>query len=80
MVYQPAPGKPYKELTITVKVQQLQVVDKFTVVCSPTLEEHCPQLCTLMVKSMQGLPKLVQHLAALVEVFGFESESDLTQS
>ena len=30
VVYQPAPGKPYKELTITVKVQQLQVVDKFT--------------------------------------------------
>ena len=30
MVYQPVPGKPYKEPTITVKGQRLQVVDKFT--------------------------------------------------
>ena len=30
IVYQPAPGKPYKEPTITVKGQRLQVVDKFT--------------------------------------------------
>ena len=30
IVYQPAPGKPYKEPTITVKDQGLQVVDKFT--------------------------------------------------
>ena len=30
MVYQPAPVQPYKEPTITVKGQQLQVVDKFT--------------------------------------------------
>ena len=30
MVYQPAPGKPYKKPTITVKAQRLQVVDKFT--------------------------------------------------
>ena len=29
-VYQPAPGNPYKEPTITVKGQRLQVVDKFT--------------------------------------------------
>ena len=29
VVYQPAPGKPYKEPTITVKGQRLQVVDKF---------------------------------------------------
>ena len=29
-VYQPAPGKPYKEPTVTVKGQRLQVVDKFT--------------------------------------------------
>ena len=28
--YQPAPGKPYKEPTITVKGRRLQVVDKFT--------------------------------------------------
>ena len=30
VVYQPAPGKPYKESTIKVKGQRLQVVDKFT--------------------------------------------------
>ena len=30
VVYQPAPGKPYKEPTITVKGQRLQVIDKFT--------------------------------------------------
>ena len=30
VVYQPAPGKPYKEPTIIVKSQRLQVVDKFT--------------------------------------------------
>ena len=30
MVYQPAPGKPYKEPIITMKGQRLQVVDKFT--------------------------------------------------
>ena len=30
MVYQPAPGKPYMEPTITLKGQRLQVVDKFT--------------------------------------------------
>ena len=32
------------------------------------------------MKSMPGLPKLVQHLAEYVEVFGIEVESDLTQS
>ena len=30
VVYQPAPGKSYKEPTITVKGQRLQVVDKVT--------------------------------------------------
>ena len=30
VVYQPAPGKPYKKPTITLKGQRLQVVDKFT--------------------------------------------------
>ena len=30
VVYQPAPGKPYKEPAITVKGQRLQVVDTFT--------------------------------------------------
>ena len=32
------------------------------------------------MKSMLGLPKLMQHLADYVEVFGIEMESDLTQS
>ena len=34
VVYQPAPGKPYKEPTITVKCQRLQMVDRFTYVGS----------------------------------------------
>ena len=33
-----------------------------------------------MMKSMLGLPKLVQHLAGYVEVFRTEVESDLKQS
>ena len=36
--------------------------------------------CTLMMKSMPRLPKLVQYLANYVEVFGIKVESDLTQS
>ena len=36
VVYQPAPGKPYKEPTITVKGQRLQMVDKFTYLGSVT--------------------------------------------
>ena len=31
-----------------------------------------------MVESIPGLPKLVQHFADYVEVFGIEVESDLT--
>ena len=30
VIYQPAPGKPYKEPNITVKGRRMQVVDKFT--------------------------------------------------
>ena len=59
VVHQPAPGKPYKEPTITVKGQEL---------------------CTLMMKSMPGLAKLVQHLANYMVVFGIKVESGLTQS
>ena len=65
VVYQPAPGKPYKEPTITVKGQRLQLIDKFTY-----LGSTCLELCTLMMKSMLELPKLVQHLAGYVKVFG----------
>ena len=34
VVYQQAPGKPYKEPTITVKSQRLQVIEKFTCIGS----------------------------------------------
>ena len=54
VVYQPAPGKPYKEPTITVKGQRLQVVDKFTYLGS-----------TLMMKSLPRLPELVQQFGRL---------------
>ena len=46
----------------------------------PTLGAHFLELCILMMKSMPGLPKLVQHLGDYVEVFGTKVESDLTQS
>ena len=75
-VYQPASGKHYKEPTITVEGQRLQEVDKFTYIA----EAHCQESCTLMMKLMPGLPKLVQHLADYVVVFGIEVESGLTQS
>ena len=32
------------------------------------------------MESMLELPKLVQHLAGYVEVFGTEEDSDLTQN
>ena len=69
VVYQPAPGKPYKDPAITVKGQRLQGVDKFSY-----LGSTCLELCTLMMKSMLGLPKLVRHLAGYVKVFGTEVE------
>ena len=75
VVYQPAPGKPYKEPTITVKGQLLQVVDKFTYLGS-TLS----RVVLIDDEVNPGLPKLVQHLADYVEVFGIEVELDLTQS
>ena len=34
----------------------------------------------MMMKSMPGLPKLVQHLADYVEVFGIGVESDLNKA
>ena len=74
VVYQPAPGKPYKEPTITVKVQRLQVVDKFTTL------SRVVHIDDEVNARMPGLPKLVQHLADCEEVFGTEVEADLTQS
>ena len=66
VVYQPAPGKPYKEPTITVKGQRLQVVDKFTYLGS-TLSRAMhidDEVNTRIAKAT----KLVQHLADYVEV------------
>ena len=75
VVYQPAPEKPDKEPTITVKSQRLQVVDKFTYLGSTLFRVvHTDD------KVNAGLPKLVQHLADNVEVFAIEVELDLTQS
>ena len=69
VVYQPAPGEPYKEPTIIVKCQRLQVVDRFT---------YLGESCTLMMKSMPGLPKLLQHLVDYMVVFRIEVKSGLT--
>ena len=41
---------------------------------------YCQESCTLMMKSVPGLPKLVQHLANNMVVFWIEVESGLTQS
>ena len=66
VVYQPAPGKPYKEPTVTVKGQRLQVVDKFTYLGSILSRVlHIDEV-------KKASPKLVQHLAGYVEVFGTE--------
>ena len=69
LIYQPAPGKPYKEATITVKGQRLQVVDKFTYLGS-TLSRvvHIDDEANARIVGRQ------------VEVFGIKVESDLTQS
>ena len=72
IVYQPAPGKPYKEPTITVKGQRLQVVDKFTYLGS-TLSG----VVYIDDEVNARIDNLVQHLAGYVEVFGTEVESDL---
>ena len=70
VVYQPAPGKPYKEPTITVKCQRLQVVDKFTYLGS-TLSRvvHIDEEANARIAKLQ-------HLASYVEVFGTEVDSD----
>ena len=75
MEYQPAPGKPYKEPTITVKDQRFQVVDKVTY-----LGTTLYRVVHIDDEVMPGLPKLVQHLADYVEVFEIEVESDLKEA
>ena len=75
VVYQPAHGKPYKEPTITVKGQRLQVVDKFTYLGSPlTRVVHIDDEVNARIA------KASEHLADYVVVFGIEVESGLTQS
>ena len=71
VVYQPAPGKPYKKLTITVKGQRLQVVDKFTY-----LGNTFSRVVHIDDEVNARIAKLVQHLAGYVDVFGTEVESD----
>ena len=75
VVYQPTPGKPYKEPTITMKGQRLQVVNKFTYLGS-TLSRVVHVDDEVNAK----IAKASQHFANYVEVFGTEVESDLTQS
>ena len=75
VVYQPAPGKPYKEPTITVKCQRLQVVDKFTYLGS-TLS----RVVHIDDEVNARIAKASAAFAGYVEVFGTEVESDLTQS
>ena len=79
VVNPPAPGKPYKELTITVKRQRLQVVDKFTYL-GGTLSRvvHIgDDVNARIAKASAAFGRLLPHY---VEVFGIEVESDLTQS
>ena len=72
VVYQPAPGKPYKEPTITVKGQRQQVVDEFTYFGST--------LSRVVHIDDEVNPRIAKGSAAYMEVFGTEVESDLTQS
>ena len=74
MVYQPTPEKPYKEPTITVKGQRLQVVDKFTYLGS-TLSRvvHIDdEVNTRISKASAAFGRL--------QVFWTEVESGWTQS
>ena len=73
--YQPAPGKPYEEPTITVKGQRLQVVDKFTYLGS-TLS----RAVHIDDEVNARIAKASAAFGRLREVFGTEVESDLTQS
>ena len=52
VVYQPAPGKPYSETTITVNGQRLQVVDKFTYLGS-TLSRAVHLMMRLLPESLK---------------------------
>ena len=58
-------------------VPMVELVITGTVLSAPTVEVV---ITGTVLSSMLELPKLVQHLAGYVEVFGTEVESDLTQS
>ena len=75
IVYQRAPGKPYKEPTITVKGQRLQMVDKFTY-----LGGTLSRVVHIDDKVNARIAKASAAFGRYVEVFGTEVESDLTQS
>ena len=60
VVYQPAPGKPYKEPTITVNGQRLHVVDKFTY-----LRSTLSRVVHIEDEAMPGLPKLADYVVVL---------------
>ena len=75
VVYQPAPGKPYKEPTITMKGQRLQVVDKFTYLGS-TLS----RVVHIDEEVNARIAKTIAALANYVVVFGIQVESGFTQS
>ena len=75
VVHQPAPGKPYREPTITVNGQKLQVVDKL-----PILEALSPEQCTLMMRSQPELRRPALHSADFAQMSGNEMESDLILS
>ena len=62
VVYQPAPGKPYKEPTITVKNQRLQVVDKFTYLGST--------LCRVMHIDDEVNARIAKASAAFGRLYG----------
>ena len=70
-MYQPAPGKPYSEPTITVNGQRLQAVDKFKYLGS-TLSTAV----YIDAEVTARIAKASDH----VEMSGIEAESGLTQS
>ena len=69
VVYQSTPGTPYKEPTITVKGQRLQVVDKFIYLGS-TLS----RVVHIDNEVNARIAKPVQHLADYVGVYWIEVE------
>ena len=72
VVYQPASGKPNMESTIAVKGQSLQAVDKSTYLGNTLLR--------VVHIDDDVNPKLVQHLADYMRVFGTKVELVFTHS